>query len=45
MNAEIINRVHDTGKQKMWAEGNNEITWSDSVSQGFMKEVRDTPLL
>lgn len=37
--------MHDTGKQKMWGEGNNEITQNDSVSQGFMKDVRNTPLL
>lgn len=47
MNAEIINRksAQTLKKQKMWAEGNKEITRSDSVSQGFVKEVRNTPLL
>lgn len=30
--------MHDTRKRKIWAEGNNELTQSDSVSQGFMKD-------
>lgn len=46
MNAEIINRKNAWHREtKNVGRGNNEITQSDLVSQGFMKEVRNTPLL